>query len=104
MGAFLMGLILVGLGLTAKVVKDGLSDIGNVKVGIADCLRVTAETEADTLELEEKARTLEQDVSVLRKNVKQLEEKEKKLSANVKSKKRTEEANSRKSFKVNLNQ
>ena len=104
MEAFLMGLILVGLGLTAKVVKDGLHDIGNVKVRIADCIHFTAETEAATLELEEQARTLEQEVNVLRKNVKEMEEKEQKLSSNVKSKKRAEDANSRTSFKVNLGQ
>lgn len=102
MEAFLMGLILVGLGLTAKVVKDGLHDIGNVKVRIADCIYVTAETEATTLELEEQTRIREQEVNVLRKTVKEMEEKEKELSAKVKSKKRAETANSRTSFKVNL--
>ena len=102
MEAFLMGLILVGLGLTAKVVKDGLHDIGNVKVRIADCIHAAAETEATTLELEEQTRIREQEVNVLRKTVQEMEEKEKELSAKVKSKKLAEEANSQTSFKVNL--
>ena len=70
----LMGLILVGLGLTAKVVKDGLHDIGNVKVRIADCIHAAAETEATTLELEEQTRIREQEVNVLRKTVQEMEE------------------------------
>ena len=97
---FLMGLILVGLGLTVKVVRDGLKDIGVVRVGIANCQHATAETEANTLELEEQTRVREEEVNTLRKQVQEMEEKEQMLSASVKSKKRAEATKSRTTFKV----
>ena len=99
---FLMGLILVGLGLTAKVLKEGLRDIGDVKIRIADCQHATAESQTTTLELEEKARGRETEINELRKEVKELEEKEQKLVSTVNSKKRAEKAEARTNFKVDM--
>jgi hypothetical protein len=99
---FLMGLILVGVGLTAKVVKDGLSEIGYVKIRIADCIHATAEAEAATLEMDEKSRSMEAEVNALRKQVSELEEKEKQLSANLRAKKKGDASRARTAFKVDL--
>ena len=70
---FLLGLILVGVVLTAKVVRDGLSDIGYLKIRIADCISATAEAEATTLEMEEQSRSLEKEVNDLKNQVSELE-------------------------------
>jgi chaperonin cofactor prefoldin len=99
---FLMGLILVGVGLTAKVVKDGLSDIGKVKIRIADCIYATAEAEAATLEMEEQSRSMEKEVNDLRKQVSELEEKEIELSTNLRAKKRGDAGKARTTFKVDM--
>jgi hypothetical protein len=99
---FLMGLIAVGLGLTAKVIKDGLRDIGDVKIRIADCQHATAESEATTLELEEKARSREVEIIELRKQVKDLEEQERKVVSTVNAKKKAETSQNRTNFKVDL--
>ena len=99
---FLMGLILVGVGLTAKVVKDGMSDIGNVKIRIADCIFATAEAEAATLEMEKQSRSMEKEVNDLKKQVSELEENEIQLSTNLRAKRRGDAAKARKSFKVDM--
>ena len=99
---FLMGLIAVGLGLTAKVVRDGMRNIGDVKLRIADCRQQTAETETATLELEEQSRGRENEINELRKHVKELEEKEQKVVTTVNAKKRAEKEKARTAFKVDM--
>ena len=98
----LIGLIVVGLGLTAKVVKDGLKDIGDVKVRIADCIHATAETESSTLQLLDDARDRENEIGELKKQVKDLEEKEQKLGLTVRAKKKAETSRTGTTFKVDL--
>ena len=99
---FLMGLILVGVVLTAKVVKDGMSDIGYLKIRIADCISSTAEAEAATLEMEEQFRSMEKEVNYLKNQVSELEEEEIKLSQILRDKKKDEAAKARTSFKVDM--
>lgn len=99
---FLMGLIAVGMGLTAKVVRDGLKEIGDVKIRIADCRHATAEAESTALELEEKSRAREKEMVELRKLVKDLEEQEQKLFRTLSSKKKAAASQARTSFKVDL--
>ena len=99
---FFMGLMAVGIGFTAKVARDGLSEIRDLKLLIENCLaeRVTCEGKPATAE--EEVGRLEPQVAKLRDEVKELEAKEKEVSSTVKVKREAESEKSRTSFKVNL--
>lgn len=99
---FLLGLIAVGLGLTVKVMRDGMRDIGDVQVLIADAVHATAETEANTLDLEEKARARAEEVNQLKKHVRELEDTDRDLSAKIRARKKADKDRSQTKFKVDL--
>ena len=76
---FLIGLIVVGIGLTIKVVRDGLQEISELRLRITASKVTTAEFEAKTVKMEEEVREVEQGVQALRQEVLQLETKQKGL-------------------------
>ena len=99
---FMLGLILVGVGLTVKVARDGLMDIGDIKVRIADCNHQIAETEIKTIDLEEQACGKDLEVNALRKEVAEVEDKEKQLSFTLRKKKQGEKEAAKTKFKVEM--
>lgn len=99
---FLIGLILVGLGLTAKVARDGLRQITDVKLRIIDCKALTANYEVKIVDIEKEVREAEEQVQTLRKTVQGLEAKKRELAPTIKAKKAAEEKKSRTGFKVDL--
>ena len=99
---FLIGLTVVGLSLTIKVVRDGLREIAECRQDFLDSVSSTAECEARTVEIEEGARELDEAVQGLRREVQILEAKERELASTVKSKREAEEQKSTTKFRVDL--
>ena len=99
---FLIGLIIVGIGLTIKVVRDGLHEISELRLKLATCKATTAEFETKTVKKEEEVREVEQGVQALCQEVLQLETKDKELAAILKVKKKDEEQRRPTKFRVDL--
>ena len=102
MGTFFVGLMVVGLGLTVKVARDGIVEMQELSTLITDCSAETVVANEKTEKAKAETTDLESTVVQLREEVKVLEAKEKEILSNVKQKRDAEETKVKTSFKVDL--
>ena len=97
-----LGLILVGVGLTFKVVSDGLREVNEFKGKLTQYRAASEQCHLKTVDVDTKSQKVEALVSDLKSEVKTLDEKARSVDLRVRSLKKKLERGKRKKMRVDL--
>ena len=97
---FAIGLVVVGFGLTLKVIRDGLYEIKEFKLRVTECRALIVECEENTVKLQGEVAEQEKELQDLKNEVQKLELKEQEASSTIKTRKEAEGQKTITKFKV----